>query len=517
MLLGQYLEQKKIEKISSLNIGVCDNSEFQDASRRSDRGMGMIDQVFLFQFNTIENLVTFLTSLVLISFVNGWYLLLIVISILPELYVSYIQEKRAYAIENDLDSMNRQAYQAESAFDVRMLPELVTYKYVQYFKTLFVNLVTSINGMYLKNNDRTMKENVIVNLCSQLPILVISVHLFYNSVYGLHTLGTSIGNLFMVLASLSNLKGSTFSFLEQFSDLPMKILRVKDFFVLLDTAITVEEAKNPKPIDVFHAPAISFKNVSFRYPNTDRDILKNVSFSVTPGEKVAFVGMNGAGKSTIMKLLVRLYDPTEGVIYINGIDVKDISFKDLYSLLGLARQNHDVHYGISIAENIFLGDITKPKDPVLLKEILGILNMKEYIQTLPFGVDQIVGNWFKDGLELSGGNYQKILLAKLLYKNSPLLVLDEPTSEMDAKSDGSFFGHIAKSSKTVVLVGHRLTTISQADIVHIIEEGRIVESGSVSHLIERAGLFYSMFQEELERHMLIFPKEFNSLKLKVPH
>jgi ATP-binding cassette subfamily B protein len=439
ILIEQYLKQKRIEKVATLNVGVCDNEAFQNAYQRSDRGLHMIDEVFLFQFRVIENTITFVASVLLIGFVEWWYVLFIIISVIPELYVSFKQEKRRYALENDIDPIERQARQAEVAFFVWKLPELISYKCIEFFKERYAVLSGSINEQYVSNNNTVFKEKTIVALFSSIPFILISVHLFYSSVYGAHTIGASIGNLFMVLTALTNLKGSIFSFLEKFADLPVKILRVKDFFALLDTVPTVEETKNPQAIDVCSTPSIRFEHVSFRYPNTERGILTDVSFEVKPGEKIAFVGINGAGKSTIMKLLARLYDPTEGNIYLNGINIKDISFEDLYSILGLARQDHQIHYGLSIAENIFLGDITREKDTARLGELIELLNLREFVETLPDGVDQVIGNWFLKGLELSGGNYQKILLAKLLYKNSPLLVLDEPTSETDSPSDESFF------------------------------------------------------------------------------
>jgi ATP-binding cassette subfamily B protein len=241
-------------------------------------------------------------------------------------------------------------------------------------------------------------------------------------------------------------------------------------------------------------PLIEFKNVSFRYPKTERDILKDFNLTIQSGEKVALVGENGAGKTTLIKLLLRFYDATEGEILINGVNLKDVNLEEWHKYIGALFQDF-IKYQFTFKENIYFGDLTKKQEEELLKEAIVRSGADKYLDTLPDKYDQIVGKMFEGGMDLSGGQWQKLALARAFYRNAPILVLDEPTSAIDAKAEYEIFQKVQslQKDKTVVIISHRFSTVRNADRILVLDEGKILEEGSHEKLMKKKGLYAELF------------------------
>jgi len=249
----------------------------------------------------------------------------------------------------------------------------------------------------------------------------------------------------------------------------------------------------PLPLEPI-PPVIEFKNVSFRYPNTKRYILKNFNLTIQTGDKIAFVGENGAGKTTLIKLLLRFYDVTDGEIIINGVNIKHINLEKWYTLIGALFQDF-IKYQFTFKENIYFGNKKEINNLDLLKEAIKKSGANEYVKDLPLQYDQTVGKMFKNGIDLSGGQWQKLALARAFFKNAPMLILDEPTSAIDAKAEYEIFQHVQElqKDKTVIIISHRFSTVRNADKIFVLDEGKIIEEGNHETLMKKKGLYAELF------------------------
>jgi ABC-type multidrug transport system fused ATPase/permease subunit len=296
---------------------------------------------------------------------------------------------------------------------------------------------------------------------------------------------------------LDQINGSVASGVANFGEMYEHNLYIDDYFEILELPAIIKEVEKPVVFGKIQPPKIEFKNVFFKYPNGP-NVLKDVSFVVEPGESIALVGANGAGKSTIIKLICRFYDATGGEILINGINIKNLKLANWYAHMGTLFQDF-VHYYLTVRDNIILGDPEKQDDRLVL-EAAKKADAYEFIQKLPKKFDQILGREYEDGEELSVGQWQKLAIARAFYQSSPLLILDEPTSAIDAEAEYEIFNNLEKEykNKTLILVSHRFSTVRNANKIFVIEDGQIKESGTHKSLLKLDGKYARMFKAQAE-------------------
>lgn len=240
---------------------------------------------------------------------------------------------------------------------------------------------------------------------------------------------------------------------------------------------------------------MKFKNVSFIYPDSKRSILKNFNLIIKSGEKIALVGENGAGKSTIIKLLLRFYDVTEGEITINGTNIKNIDLNAWQGRIGALFQDF-IKYQFTLKENVIYGDLEKQDDLKAIHDALKKSGANNFLHTLPKRIDNVVGKMFDNGIDLSGGQWQKLALARAFFRDAPILILDEPTSAIDAKAEYEIFQNVQnlQKDKTVIIISHRFSTVRNADRILVLDEGKIIEEGSHEKLMKEKGLYAELFE-----------------------
>jgi ATP-binding cassette, subfamily B, bacterial len=247
----------------------------------------------------------------------------------------------------------------------------------------------------------------------------------------------------------------------------------------------------PRPI----RQGIEFKNVSFAYPGSHRKVLNGIHLKIAPGERIALVGANGQGKTTIVKLLTRLYDPTEGQILLDGVDLREYNLDDLWKEIGVIFQDF-MHYEMTASENIAVGRIEDATNPFRIRAAAIKSFAESVIQKLPKGYDQLLGCRFEGGMDLSGGEWQKIALARAHLRDAQLLVLDEPTAALDARSEHEVFERFAELTrgKMALLISHRMSTVRMVDRILVLENGGIAEQGNHDQLVKDGGLYAEMFE-----------------------
>lgn len=263
----------------------------------------------------------------------------------------------------------------------------------------------------------------------------------------------------------------------------------------LDLRPQITAPAQPAPLPTPIRKGLALDRVSFTYPRSERASLHDVSFHIEPGEMVALVGANGSGKTTLVKLLCRLYDPTGGVVTLDGTDVKTFDPRGFRRLLGVVFQDFLVFHGTA-GENIWFGDPAAPPDDQRVADAAAASGAAEVIGKLPKGFDTPLGNWMEPGTQLSGGEWQKLALARAFYSKAPFLVLDEPTSALDAESEARVFETLRKvaGEKGILVISHRFSTVRMADRICVLDDGRVVESGSHDELMLRQGIYARLYE-----------------------
>jgi len=258
------------------------------------------------------------------------------------------------------------------------------------------------------------------------------------------------------------------------------------------------------PVDGLAAPApiregIEFQHVTFRYPGSDADVLRDVNLHIHPGERIALVGLNGAGKTTLIKLLTRLYDPTEGQIFLDGVDLREYDLTSLHQRFGVIFQDF-VRYQFTVRENIGFGQVDALDDLARIKGAAERGGASPIIEDLPHGYDTMLGRRWEKGQELSGGQWQKIALARAFMRKAEVLVLDEPTSALDAEAEYEVFRRFGAlmEGRIAVLISHRFSTVRMADRIAVLSAGRVVELGSHADLMLLNGAYARLFNLQAE-------------------
>jgi ATP-binding cassette subfamily B protein len=271
-----------------------------------------------------------------------------------------------------------------------------------------------------------------------------------------------------------------------------------NLFEFLDLNAQITDPLHPIPAPTTLKEGICFRQVVFRYPGSEQVALRDFDLTIPAGQIVALVGANGAGKTTLIKLLCRLYDPEDGQITMDGIDLRDLSLKELRRRITVLFQ-FPVDYHATAAHNIALGDLTMAPTRAEIEAAAQGAGAHEVMARLPRGYETLLGKWFVDGTELSGGEWQRVALARAFLRQAPIVVLDEPTSFMDSWAEMAWLQRFRDlvHGRTALIITHRFTTAMHADIIHVMHQGRIVESGSHSELVARGGHYSQSWSAQM--------------------
>ncbi len=294
----------------------------------------------------------------------------------------------------------------------------------------------------------------------------------------------SIGQLTFLAGSFRQLRSLMESILTRFTAVSQGAIYLSDFFEFFEIQPAITVTKNPIPFPNPIRKGFEFQDVGFRYQHAEKWASRHLNFSLGAGEKIALVGENGAGKTTLVKLLARLYDPTEGRILLDGVDLRLYDLVSLRQHIGIIFQDY-LRYQMRVSDNIAVGNVLQKDNKPLIVSAAEQSLAAELVNRLPAGYDQMLGKRFREGMELSGGEWQKVALARAYMRQAQVLILDEPTSALDARAEYEVFQRFAALTrgKTAVLISHRFSTVRMADRILVLQQGELIESGSHQELI----------------------------------
>lgn len=309
----------------------------------------------------------------------------------------------------------------------------------------------------------------------------------------------SLERYFFLTGALLRVSGALNSIFGTLSRLQESLLFADSYFNVVDIQPTITDKTDAVVLKRTTTPSVELQDVTFTYPGQAQPVFQNLHLTIKPGEHVALVGENGAGKSTLIKLLLRFYMPDSGRILVDGQDIKDIAIDSWYAQLATLFQDFN-RYPLSIAENIEIGRSSDKADASLLKKAGQFGSVDEFVKTYKHGWGTVLDSSFKKGVEPSGGQWQRVALARAFYRNANFIILDEPTSAIDAKAEYDIFNNIFEhyKNKTALIVSHRFSTVRRADRIVVLDKGVIVEEGSHAQLMKQEGLYYDLFTKQAE-------------------
>jgi ABC-type multidrug transport system fused ATPase/permease subunit len=422
---------------------------------------------------------------------------IIIVSIFISAVCQNKKDSEYFTIQEQSENINRKiSYASNNLTDYSFGKETRAFglkKYILDKYNFYVNLMYKLEFKYIK---KVTPIEIIVAVSDAFKIFAV-----YGCIsYSLWKNEISVGAFTQYVSSflaLSSVLNSTIA----------SIVNLKNKQKYIDCYQNFTEVINDSPdqkrMEVrcdFKFEGIEFKNVSYKYPNSDKFILKKINLKITSLERIALVGKNGAGKTTFVKLLLRLYTPTEGQILINGININELSFDDYMRLFSVVFQDCNV-YNYTIAENISMNEFG---DKNMIAHYLNQLNMLEKISHFENGLDTGITRCLDgQGSDLSGGERQKLVIARALYKNAPIYIFDEPTSALSPESEYQIYNSFSSISdkKTVIYISHRLSSCKLCTRIIVIDDGEIIEDGTHNQLINNKGLYYDMYKAQADTYI----------------
>ena len=491
-LFSNHTSVKIIEHAATLDLDQFENSAFYDKMERA-RQQTVGRTVLLSQvLSQLQDLITmgFLAAGLMVF--NPWLIIILLAAIIPaflgEVYFndqSYTLNRRQTPERRELDYVRFLGASDETAKEIKI------FNLSGFIVTRFRELS---NKFYNANRVLIIRRSFwgsVFSMLGSAGYYLAYVYIIFKAVNGKIT----IGDLTFLAGSFRQLRALLEGILNRFTSVSQGAIYLSDFFEFFEIKSKIITSATPR---VFPNPikqGFTFENVGYKYINSENWANRYLNFSLEVGEKLALVGENGAGKTTLVKLLARLYEPTEGRILLDGYDLRDYDINDLRMQIGIIFQDF-LRFQMTIAQNIAAGNITENENYKLIKKSAEQSLANIFIDKFSAGYDQQLGRRFNEGVELSGGQWQKIALARAYMRDAQLMILDEPTAALDARAEYEVFQRFVELTKgrTSVLISHRFSTVRMADRILVLEKGELLEMGSHEELLQRNGKYAELFQ-----------------------
>lgn len=494
-LLGDLFTNKisirLMEKAALMDLDHFEDSTFYDklerARRQTTRRMILMSQTLSQVQDTIT--MAFLSA-GLVAF-NPWLILLLIVTLIPAFVGEAHFNSRSYSLMRNWTPERRELdYLRFTGASDATAKEVKIFGLSAYLGERYDKLATEY---YHANRSLAIKR------ASWGSLLAAIASVGYYGAYVIIAIQTvnghlSVGDLTFLTGSFGKLRSLLQGILTRFSSIAEGALYLSDLFEFFELTPRIGSPAKPRPFPNPIKEGFRFENVGFKYINSEEWAIRNISFELKAGEKLALVGENGAGKTTLVKLLARLYDPSEGRILLDGYDLREYDIQELRREVGIIFQDF-VRYHFTAGDNIAIGRIERREDASQITHAAKQSLADTVIEKLPGQYEQILGKSFETGVELSGGEWQKIALARAYMRNAQLLILDEPTASLDARAEHQVFQRFTELTrgKTAVLISHRFSTVRMADRILVLENGGVLEVGTHRELLDLEGRYAELF------------------------
>ena len=500
----RHVKLQIMNKAKEIDLACFDLPEFYEKLENANREAGMRPiSVLSSTFDAISKFISLVSYIViLVTAPDMWWAAIVMIAVsLPTAVISFTYRRKNFMYMRSRSKDRRQMnYYSDVMVNKDMVKEIRMFdlgdNFTDRFENVFAGYYKGLRGLIIKENVLQLIVTVLSSVVNCVFFAMIAWQVFAGKLqigdYSLYTgaltsIATTVSSLILVSANVY--EGTLFiDNLISFVKTEPKVVPIVD-----------------KPVSVSHGTAhtIEFRNVSFAYPGTDKYVLKNIDLTIRPGETAVLVGLNGAGKTTFIELLTRLYDPTEGEILLDGRDIREYDVKDLYRMFGIIFQDFG-KYAVNVSDNIEFGDIRAEHNIEDVKAAATAANANEYIEKLPRGYDTPLMRMFEpDGIELSIGQWQKLAIARAFYSKSDILILDEPTASLDPIAEQEIFNQFdeLRRDKTTIFVSHRLSSATIASKIIVLENGELVEEGTHKELMQKGGRYCELFSTQAKRYI----------------
>jgi ATP-binding cassette subfamily B protein len=487
-LLKDHINALVQGKSVSVDLAFYDLPEYYDHLHRAHEEANYRPAALLETIGSLlQNSITLIAmGAVLIPF-GPWFAVALVLSTLPALYMVLHYTLLQYQWRQHNTSSERRCWyydwlltSGETAAELRLFG----------LGNLFQSIYRANRERLRNERFQLAKQQSLSELTASAISLLISGGALMWMAWKALEKQVTLGDLALFYQALNQGQLLMRSLLENAGHLYGNSLFLKNLFEFLALEQAVKDKSNPAPAPAGLKEGIRFNQVSFSYPGSERAALRDFNLTIPAGSIVALVGQNGAGKSTFIKLLCRLYDPSEGGIEVDGIDLRDLAVNDLRGLITVMFQE-PIRYYASATDNVMLGSPDSAPGVADVRAAVRAAGAEEIIARLPRGYDNLLGKWFDGGTELSVGEWQRIALARAFLREAPIILLDEPTSAMDSWAEADWFERFRRlaAGRTVIIITHRFTTAMHADIIHVMADGQIVESGRHNDLLAQGGRY----------------------------
>ena len=494
--IDAYKDNMLMTKSSKIDLAFFDSASMQDKMSIAMAGYNAMTEIIWSAFGILSNIINVIIAFVIICRYNVVIGIVTLIIVLPDFIYNKLYAKHRRKLNEKLTRRCRlRDYYGELFSDESVKFEMKLNRFGNYIYDRYLSYWKEIRNINRKEdikNSFIAAFMSILNIFGDLLVILTSVSDVVSKKIGIGDLQYNMSMVGRLRGQFSQLMSSISGYIEYNTDLE----KLKEF----NNMLTVEERSGDK-IPVSN-PTITFENVTFSYPNTENPTLKNCSFTINPHEKVGLVGLNGSGKSTIVKLLFRFYDPDEGRILINGIDAREYDIYELRKLFGVLFQEY-VKYDLTLREVIALSNYSEVDNDERLMNACRKSGFDAVIKDWDNGFDSYLGRTLcDDGKDLSGGQWQLLGLARAYFRDSDIVVLDEPSASLDPIAENRIFNQLYDYSegKCSITISHRLSNTMKADKILVLEKGAIKEQGSHEELMKMQGLYYRLFTIQAKRY-----------------
>lgn len=486
------------ERFCAIEFWRYDDKDTIDMYERAKEFAQFFPYIFARLADVVTHTFTFVFTVWALIAINAWLGLAVVLAAVPSVIVQFrLSRLNANHWRENVETRRRASWIEWEMLKPQKMIDLRLYGLVRHLLDMRMALLERDQKTRIDFERKFLAKR----LGAELFQAVVEVGALVWVVYEIVAHRQPIGQFLFVQQTAGRALGSVSSLVSTVNSMDEDLANLFDYQRFMELPIAKQGGKT---VPALHRD-IRFKDVSFHYPGSDTLVLDHINLTIKRGQHVALVGENGAGKTTLLKLLAGLYKPVSGEVVVDGVPLKSVDVQTWHRQLGVLSQNFTQYDFATAAENVWFGDVSKTPSQERVNAALREAEAAKFVAKLPKGVDSYVNQWMESddgvkGVDLSGGQWQRLALARNFYRDSPIIILDEPTSAIDALAEARIFDRLfQQKQKTIITVSHRLSTIEKADMIFMLAHGKVVEHGTHAELVAQHGAYYHMFESQLRR------------------